>query len=105
MLKEDGLFFYTDFRGPKEMNELNESLKEHFEVINAENISHNVMHALKLDSERWIQMITEKCPKLAVPLIKKFSGVQGSRVYEELESEKTVYWAWTLKKLKNKKKN
>lgn len=52
MLKKDGLFFYTDFRGASEIDDLNDKLKEHFEVINAENISHNVMHALKLDTER-----------------------------------------------------
>lgn len=75
MLRPDGLFFYTDFRGSSEMEQLNEKLKEHFEVVNAENISHNVMHALKLDTERRIQVISEKCPKIFVPLIKKFSGV------------------------------
>jgi ubiquinone/menaquinone biosynthesis C-methylase UbiE len=52
ILKDDGMFFYTDFRGSKEMKELNDKLKEHFTVVNAENISHNVMHALKLDTER-----------------------------------------------------
>jgi len=50
MLKPDGMFFYTDFRGVEGMWELNEKLKEHFTVVNQENISHNVMHALKLDT-------------------------------------------------------
>lgn len=80
------------------MKELNQKLKEHFTVVNAENISSNVMHALKLDTDRRIQMIEEKCPKVFVPLIRKFSGVKGSRVYEELEKEQTQYYAWTLKK-------
>jgi len=43
-------------------------------------------------------MIEDKCPKIFVPLIRKFSGVKGSRVYEELEKEQTQYYAWTLKK-------
>lgn len=93
MLKPDGMFFFTDFRGVEGMRELNEKLKEHFTVVNQENISHNVMHALKLDTERRIQMIEEKCPKIFVPLIRKFSGVKGSRVYEELEKEETLYYA------------
>lgn len=104
MLKQDGMFFYTDFRGSAEMDELNDKLKEHFQVVNAENISHNVMHALKLDTDRRIQVITEKCPRMFVPLIKKFSGVKGTRIYEELEKEQTVYWAWTLKKKAEKPK-
>ena len=98
VLKEDGLFLYTDFRAPEEMDKLNELLKEHFTVVNAENISKNVMHALKLDTERRNSVIEEKCPKVFVPLIRKFSGVEGSRVFEELDEEKTVYWAWTLRK-------
>lgn len=96
-LKKDGQFFFTDFRGGPEMEELNEKLKEHFTVVHAENISKNVMEALKLDSERRLMVIAEKCPKMFIPLIKKFSGVKGSRVFEELETKKTVYWAWTLK--------
>jgi len=99
LLKPTGVFLFTDFRGTEGMKELNEKLKEHFTVVNSENISHNVMHALKLDTERRTQMIEEKCPKIFVPLIRKFSGVKGSRVYEELEKEETLYYAWTLKRL------
>lgn len=98
VLKPDGQFLFTDFRGPKEMDELNEKLKEHFTVVNAENISKHVKQALKLDSVRRLAVIEEKCPKLLAPLIQKFSGAEGSRVYEELDTEQTVYWAWTLKK-------
>jgi len=36
-------------------------------------------------------------------LIKKFSGIKGSRIFDELEKESTVYWAWTLKKKEAKK--
>ncbi len=97
VLKKDGTFLYTDFRGPEGLDELKERIKAHFTVVNEENISKNVQHALKLDSERRIQVIKEKCPKAFVPLIRKFSGVEGSRVYEELDSEKTLYYAWTLK--------
>jgi len=78
LLKKDGIFFFTDFRGVEGMKELNDKLKEHFTVVNAENISHNVMHALKLDTDRRLQMIEDKCPKIFTPLIKKFSGVKGS---------------------------
>ena len=80
------------------MEELNEKLKEHFTVVNAENISKHVKHALKLDSARRLQVIEDKCPKIFAPLIQKFSGAEGSRVYEELDTNQTVYWAWTLKK-------
>lgn len=98
LLKKDGLFLFTDFRSSEGMVELENQLKEHFTVVNTENISTNVMHALKLDTDRRLQMIEEKCPKIFIPLIKKFSGVKGSRVYEELEKQTTKYYAFTCKK-------
>jgi hypothetical protein len=88
-LTDDGYFLFTDFRGKPEMEKLNEKLKEYFTVINAENISQNVKEALKFDTDRRNSVIEEKCPKVFVPLIRKFSGVEGSRVYAELEDETT----------------
>ena len=97
-LTKDGFFCFTDFRSKENMVELNKKLAEFFTVINQEDISKNVMHALKLDTDRRLQVIQEKCPKMFVPLIQKFSGVEGTRIYEELANEETQYWAWTLAK-------
>jgi len=52
VLKSNGLFLFTDFRGPEGLEELKEKIQDHFVVVNEENISKNVQHALKLDTER-----------------------------------------------------
>lgn len=98
VLKNDGIFYYTDFRGSNELEELQTKLEEHFEVVDTENISKNVMHALKLDTTRRLAFIQDMCPKIFVPLINKFSGVEGTRIYNELEDKSSVYYAWVLKK-------
>lgn len=96
-LKEDGVFCFTDFRGAEKMEELKKKVSEYFTVEKSIDITKNVCHALKLDTDRRLQVIEEKCPKVFVPLIHKFSGVTGSRVFEELETSKTLYHAWILK--------
>lgn len=93
-LKEDGAFCFTDFRGEEEMAELQKKVEWYFKVEKSIDITSNVLHALKLDTERRIQVIEEKCPKIFLPLMKKFSGITGSRVYEELNDGKTLYHAW-----------
>ena len=98
VLKGDGVFCFTDFRGAQEMEELKKQVETHFKVEKCIDISKNVLHALKLDTKRRLAVIEEKCPKVFVPLINKFSGVEGSRVFGELESGRTLYYAWLLKK-------
>mmetsp|Transcript_39505 Transcript_39505/g.45366 ORF Transcript_39505/g.45366 Transcript_39505/m.45366 type:complete len:348 (-) Transcript_39505:15-1058(-) len=99
-LKEDGVFCYTDFRGAEEMKELEAKVAKYFKVEKSIDITRNVYHALELDTDRRLQVIQEKCPKIFVPLINKFSGVTGSRVYDELKSGSTLYHAWLLKPIK-----
>ena len=42
VLKKDGTFLFTDFRGPEGLDELKEKISNHFTVVNEENISKNV---------------------------------------------------------------
>ena len=57
-MKPDGRFFFTDFRASNEMNQLEEALdKCGLEIIKKENITPNVIQALKFDTERRNNMI------------------------------------------------
>jgi len=103
-LKKDGVFCYTDFRSAEEMEELKKKVEKFFIVEKSIDITKNVCHALKLDTKRRLQIIEDKCPKVFVPLINKFSGVTGSRVYEELNERQTLYHAWLLKPKKGSSK-
>jgi hypothetical protein len=66
------------------------------------------LHALKLDEKRRSNMINNSVhggnffffPDFIVlrPLFKKFSGLQGSRINEEMNRRETLYKAFVLKK-------
>ena len=98
-LKPNGRFFFTDFRAVEEIGALEKSLTNcGFEIEKKENITPNVLQALKLDYERRVSMINSHVHCLLRPLFKKFSGIEGSRIFEEFQQEKSVYFAYTLRK-------
>lgn len=79
------------------MEDLKEKVKQYFTVEKSIDITPNVCQALELDTQRRLAVIEEKCPKIFVPLINKFSGVTGSRVFQELKDRQTLYHAWLLR--------
>lgn len=55
-------------------------------IIKKEDISINVKHALKLDEDRRLNLIRNNVHWFLRPVFKKFSGIQESRVFKELET-------------------
>jgi len=86
------------------MKELHKKLEQYFTVECCTDISKNVSYALELDNDRKTRFIKKQCPKILIPVINKFSGVAGSRIYEELRTGKTAYYSWLLKPIKAKPK-
>ncbi len=98
-LKPNGRFFFTDFRAMEEIGELEQALSEAgFEIEKKENITPNVLQALKLDNERRLNMIDNHVHICLRGLFKKFSGVEGSRIYTEFEEGNSIYFAYSLRK-------
>lgn len=99
VLKPGGYFSITDFRGKEELQDLDDAFdKSQFEVTKKVDVTKNVLKAMQLDSERKLQLIDERTPFWARGILKKFSGVEGSRIYEELESGDSLYLAYVLSK-------
>jgi len=68
-------------------------------LIKSQDITPNVVHALKLDEERKLNLINTSVHSCLRPLFKKFSGVNGSRIAEALKNKETLYKAYVLKKV------
>ena len=100
LLKPDGRFFFTDFRDREGIKQLEQQLNRFFEVEKREDITKNVLHALKLDNQRRLKLIYARAPRVLVPLMRKFAGVEGSRMFQEFESNESLYIAYVLKKKK-----
>jgi len=98
LMKKDGYFFFTDFRGDYEVEAMEKAIETYFDIIKKEDITLNVLHSLKLDSERREAIIEKTAPRFLRKLFKNFSGVEGSRINEEMKERKTLYLAYLLKK-------
>ena len=48
LLKDDGVFIYSDFRPQEEMADLEDILTQYFEIIKKEDIRRNVFHSMNL---------------------------------------------------------
>eukprot|EP00331_Platyophrya_macrostoma_P030803 CAMPEP_0176456934 /NCGR_PEP_ID=MMETSP0127-20121128/31605_1 /TAXON_ID=938130 /ORGANISM="Platyophrya macrostoma, Strain WH" /LENGTH=343 /DNA_ID=CAMNT_0017847031 /DNA_START=11 /DNA_END=1042 /DNA_ORIENTATION=- len=98
MLKPDGHFCFTDFRQHNEIDQLEEELTSSGLVIEKkENITANVLHALKLDEARRNQLIEGFVHSWLRPIFRKFSGLQGSRINDAMKAGETLYMAYVLR--------
>lgn len=101
LLKPGGVFVITDFRPAKDFANMESALTAYnMKIEKNEDITINVLHALKLDEKRRASMINKSVHGILRPLFKKFSGLQGSRINEEMAKRETLYKAFVLKKEK-----
>lgn len=63
-----------------------------------EDITINVIQSLKQDEKRRSNLIEGNVSKMLKPFFRKFSGLQGTRIYEEFQEKKTLYVAYVLQK-------
>lgn len=54
--------------------------------------------ALKQDDKRRTALIDDNVTFMIRPFFKKFSGVQGTRIFEEFRKKETLYLAYILEK-------
>ncbi|KAL4475757.1 hypothetical protein ABPG72_011534 [Tetrahymena utriculariae] len=99
-LKPGGFFCFTDFRTDLECQQLDTYFKSlpYFEVVRKEDITVNVLQSLKQDEKRRSSLIEGNVSKFLKPFFRKFSGLKGTRIYQELEEKKTLYVAYVLQK-------
>jgi len=99
VLKQGGLFAYSDFRPTHEW-ELTEKQLESagLKIIKKENISENVMKSLKLDEERKWELIKSRLGPVLRFFFRQIGGVKGSHIYEGLSKGSMRSMAYVLKK-------
>lgn len=98
-LRPGGHFVFADFRSVEAIPQLEEDLESgSLKIIKKEDITINVLHALKLDEKRRKNLIEGNVNKLLRPFFRKFSGLKGTRINQEFASRQTVYMAYVLEK-------
>ncbi|OMJ72880.1 hypothetical protein SteCoe_28572 [Stentor coeruleus] len=98
VLKSDGRFMLTDFIVADRVPAFEAVLKEFFDISEKKDITPNVLLSLKFDSDRRMELIQNRTPICCRRLLKRFSGSEGSAIYLELESRRSLYLAYNLVK-------
>lgn len=92
VLRPDGYFLFTDFRGREQIEELREQLHcSGLEILKEERITANVLRSLECDSQRKRKLIHQKVPGTMRQYITQFAGLQGTKTYEALKTGDAEY--------------
>ncbi len=100
VLRPGGHFLYADFRQRKPGSAiLHRQLEEcGLEIIACQEISANVVRGMRLNTEKYMNLIRKLVPRLLWNPAKRFAGVPGSAIYKELDSGETAYMRYVLRK-------
>ncbi len=99
VLREDGRFFYTDFRHSRDMPALESALREAgLAQVSKAIINEEVVRALEQDHARRQGLIAEKVPRFLRGAVGAFAGLEGSAVYESFRSGEREYFVYVLKR-------
>ena len=99
ILRKNGHFIFADFRPPEKLYEVEEVFKRNgLKLISKADITKNVLMALDYDSDKRISFIKRFTPKFIFPIMKIFSGVRGTLLYNKFQHKKLYYFHYILSK-------
>lgn len=98
ILKDNGTFMITDFITTGNVPIFEETLKKYLEIAEKKDITENVLLSLRFDSKRRMDLIVNRTPRFLRGILKRFSGAEGSNIYQDLEARRSVYLAYKLTK-------
>ena len=96
ILKDGGVFMITDFITTTDVPRFEERLQEMMTIVEKKDITENVLLSLKFDSNRRVKLIENRTPRILRGILRRFSGCEGSNIYQELDSRRSVYLAYKL---------
>lgn len=99
VLKPGGIFLFADFGDNIEIERLNTQFgKSNFQLVKFENITNNVVEALKLATPAREELIRKLLPKFLQNLGRNFAATAGSETYNSFLTKKFEYVFYVLKK-------
>jgi len=101
IMKPGGQFLYTDFMTTTEVPSYEKAFESTgLKLVDKQDITQNVLLSLKFDSVRRMNWILNRTPKVLHWLLKRFSGAEGSSIFNDLKSGEVVYLAYHFTKPK-----
>jgi ubiquinone/menaquinone biosynthesis C-methylase UbiE len=99
VLRPNGNFLFTDFRPSESVVTTQQQLKKAgFTIVKKENITANVMAAMRLENQRKSELIKDNISKYMHWLAYWFAAAEGTPMYRAFESGKLEYVCYALKK-------
>ena len=99
ILNDDGHFLFADMIEKEEVEDIRNRLKScGFKIITESEITKNVAHGLKLDTERRRKLIHKKVPGMLRKPFESFAGTEGTKRFESFNNGKFEYWSFVLSK-------
>jgi ubiquinone/menaquinone biosynthesis C-methylase UbiE len=100
VLRPGGHFLYADFRQSNRQRAIVHRQLETsgLEVLLCRDISANVVRGMQLNTRKYLELIRHLIPNLLRRPAMNFAGVKGSAIYRAMESGKTVYLCYHLRK-------
>lgn len=99
LLRPNGIFLLTDFRGKDQMPEL----LGHFDgsglqITGNDNVTPQVVKALELDDKRRRDLVKNLIPPFLRGIALNFSGAKGSPTYRSFASGRWIYFNYFFRK-------
>ncbi|MBM3315175.1 class I SAM-dependent methyltransferase, partial [candidate division WOR-3 bacterium] len=98
-LRPGGHFLFADFRNRHGTRNMRPQLERAgFEVLREERITTNILHALRLDSERKYGLIQARVPWFLRHVFREFASTDGTATYEAFRGRRWEYFSFVLRK-------
>lgn len=98
VLKPNGQLFLAFFIQRTKLEEIHHQIHQFFDIQREEDITDNVLHSLKHDTQKLSRFADDHFPIVMNSLFKQFWGVEGTFFYSLLASKTFIYKSFVLRK-------
>jgi hypothetical protein len=99
VLRPGGYLLFADLRSSAERQRLRREMAHSgLAILEEEDITPNVLAALRKDSEQRLALIERSVNRRLIGTFKEFAAIAGSGVFEEFSGGKLTYLRYTLQK-------
>lgn len=101
VLRPGGHFLFADLRAAEDGDQTHKQLLETgMTLLEKQDITSNVLEALRLDSERKLTLIRRSVNKRLVVTFRQFAAIEGSDVFDSFRDGAAIYLCYALRKPK-----
>ena len=98
-LRPGGHFLFADLRASEDCDRLDAQLAETgMTILEKQDVTTNVLEALRQDSERKLALIQRSVYKRLVGTFREFAAIEGSEVFDGFKNGTTSYLRYVLQK-------